>query len=91
MEDGARVMSTTKDKANAARDKARADRIGVMHEERRKGMIEAFGIAASIAHGLGLHGMVAATRAEMIRLFPKRAEEELERRGLLPNDYKSLQ
>lgn len=84
-------MSSASDKANAARDKERADRIGVDNIERAKGMIEAFGIASSMAHGLGLQGMVAATRAEMFRLFPKRAEEELERRGLLPKDYKRLQ
>ncbi len=81
-------MSTASDKAAAARDKARADRIGVDNIERAKGMIEGLGVAATIAHGLGLHGMVAATRAEMFRLFPSRAYEELERRGLLPDDYK---
>lgn len=91
MEDGARLVSTASDKANAARDKESAERLGDMDIERAKGMIEGLGTAASIAHGLGLHGMVAATRAEMIRLFPARAEEELERRGLLPKDYKRLQ
>jgi hypothetical protein len=84
-------MSTAENKANAARDSERAARIGVDNIERAKGMIEGLGIAATMAHGLGLPGMVAATRAEMFRLFPARAEEELERRGLLPKDYKRLQ
>lgn len=91
MDGGSGLVSSASDKANAARDKERASRLADLDIERAKGMIEGLGISASIAHGLGLQGMVAATRAEMIRLFPKRAEEELERRGLLPKDYKRLQ
>ena len=81
-------MSTASDKAAAARDTARADRIGADNIERAKGMVEGLGVAASIAHNLGQSGVMCAIRAEMIRLFPKRAEEELERRGFVPEDYK---